>query len=453
MASTTSAATANAAEALSTPVPAMTWPSLEHDGGGFAQDTASICHSSSSSSNAGAEPPGLEATPRLLQSVSPSPESPALSEPLPASTSVDAIAPADASTLAAVCSGAAATAGNAVPVCTGAQTHLLSRRVAHLEADLSLLQHRKAQLERENEVLAGAAAQRNDLEVQLSETLAANTHLEVQLSEALAANARLKAECCKRAEEAARQEQWETQQAEIARSFAELQGVVSLLVRRLAVINSQHQRLADEKGAAEAAAAALRVELYQWQAVRASRVGSWTVSTAPVSGTGHNLAVSRSSANAGRSCNVGSSSSSSFSSSRARLRCPDREQQLTRTPPRRRCAPSQRSSRQLPYSSVYSGCTQPCSAMMAEFAQAKIECELLQHRLMSEEQVCAQLQPPSDLGLEEAKNEEQAARAESVAAEVQTSAIASQIQDIIAKLPVFDGLAFRRSVAASVDTV
>lgn len=72
---------------------------------------------------------------------------------------------------------------------------------------------------------------------------------------------------------------------------------------------------------------------------------------------------------------------------------------------------------------------------------------------MSEEQVCAQLQPPSDLGLEEAKNEEQAARAESVAAEVQTSAIASQIQDIIAKLPVFDGLAFRRSVAASVDTV
>jgi len=326
----------------------------------------------------------------------------------------DAIAPADASSVAvgngaAVGSGAAATAGDAMTVCASARAHQLSQRVAHLEADLLLLQKRKAQLERENEALAVAAAQRADLEVHLSETLAAKEHLEVRLSEVLAANVCLEEECCARAEEADQREQWETQQAEIGRSFTELQGVVSLLVRRLAVINSQYQRLADEKGAAEAAAAALRLELYKWQALRASKVG-------------HNLAVSCSRANAGRS-------SSSFSSSRARLRCRvDLEKQLTRTPPRRRCAPSQRNSRQIPYSSVYSGCTQPSAAVVAEFAQAKIECELLQQRLMSEEQVCAQLRP-KDVCLEEARHEEPEACVESAVAVVQTNATASQIQE------------------------
>ncbi|CAE8633026.1 unnamed protein product [Polarella glacialis] len=83
----------------------------------------------------------------------------------------------------------------------------------------------------------------------------------MRLAEAQETIARLEAECQQHLLEGARHAELQQQQEEIARSFAELKGVVSLLVPRLSELDGQRARLAEEKGAAEAVAVALRAAL------------------------------------------------------------------------------------------------------------------------------------------------------------------------------------------------
>mmetsp|Transcript_99504 Transcript_99504/g.252806 ORF Transcript_99504/g.252806 Transcript_99504/m.252806 type:complete len:358 (+) Transcript_99504:102-1175(+) len=134
----------------------------------------------------------------------------------------------------------------------------LSTRVAHLEADIALLSRRKGELERENEALAAACARQGALEALLEDAHS-------QLGEARATVERLEGECRRLRAESARRGELEMQQASIASSFAELQGVVAQLVQRLTELDAQRFRLAEEKGAAEAIAAALRAELQRHQ--------------------------------------------------------------------------------------------------------------------------------------------------------------------------------------------
>uniref|UniRef100_A0A7R9ZUH5 Uncharacterized protein n=1 Tax=Pyrodinium bahamense TaxID=73915 RepID=A0A7R9ZUH5_9DINO len=303
-----------------------------------------------------------------------------------------------------------------------ARAQQLSQRVAHLEADLAFLQRRKAQLERENEALAAAAAQRPDLEA--------------RLREALATGALLEAECRRHRAEGVRREELEEQQADIARSFSELQGVVSQLVRRLSEINAQHARLSEEKGAAEAAAAALRVELQKWRSMRTS-----TTASVPGHGHGHGTV--------GRGANVahGRSHSRAFSSCggpcrgcpTCRLRCRvDPSRPLTGTPPRRGFAALQRGGYQPQQPSYRSGIAgghgDGCAnggvgstnsslgpsapTTLLELAEAKVECEQLRQRLVREEQACAEARQGRAVTLQE-----------SGCAEVKTADLQSELRE------------------------
>lgn len=152
--------------------------------------------------------------------------------------------------------GGAGGAGNE-SLHSGARMQQLSQRVVHLEADLALLRQRKVQLEHENESLA-AAAQRPDLEA--------------KLSDALATTERLEAECRRHRAESARRAELEQQQIKIARTFSELQGVVSQLVRRLGELDAERVRLTEERSTQEAIAAALRVEFQNMRPLRASSI-------------------------------------------------------------------------------------------------------------------------------------------------------------------------------------
>lgn len=310
---------------------------------------------------------------------------------------------------------------------SGARAQQLSQRVAHLEADLALLRQRKAQLEHENEVLAAAAAEKPDLEA--------------RLREALIAGARLEAECRRHRAEGARREGLEAQQAEIARSFSDLQGVVTQLVRRLAEINAQHQRLADEKGAAEAAAAALRVELQKWRTLRATAAAS-----APAGCVGH--CAGHCGTATGRAANALHGRSQSWACTscggrrrgchtcRLRCRVDLGQQRLTGTPPRRGglapaagrgCAAVQQRGAtvgwlQQPPLATAAGDQQRRRQLQqqAALAEAQIECELLRQSLASEERACDQ-----------AKQGRSGLFQECSCAEARTSELQSELRDML----------------------
>lgn len=155
----------------------------------------------------------------------------------------------------------------------------LSKRVAHLEADLALISRRKAELEQENEVLAGTASRQQELEAALERAAASKASVEAELANEVAARQRveaelasvrasrdsLEAECRKHREDSSRRRDLEAQQAAIASAFNDLQGVVAQLVQRLTTLDLQRAQLAEEKKAAEAAAADLRAQLQKWR--------------------------------------------------------------------------------------------------------------------------------------------------------------------------------------------
>mmetsp|Transcript_70725 Transcript_70725/g.165880 ORF Transcript_70725/g.165880 Transcript_70725/m.165880 type:complete len:431 (+) Transcript_70725:22-1314(+) len=183
----------------------------------------------------------------------------------------------------------------------------LKLRVSHLEADVQDLRRRKEALEKENEALA-AEVQRPDLESRIKELqgevqqlrkqndeleqegeamASRRQRLEEQLSESQAACARLEDECRQHTAERERRTELEKQQADVARSFAELQAVVAQLLPWLGELDTQRARLVQEKGAAEAMASSLRSELQRWRVLWGSDkslAGSDTASRASSTG-------------------------------------------------------------------------------------------------------------------------------------------------------------------------
>mmetsp|Transcript_65065 Transcript_65065/g.172321 ORF Transcript_65065/g.172321 Transcript_65065/m.172321 type:complete len:345 (-) Transcript_65065:319-1353(-) len=209
-----------------------------------------------------------------------------------------------------------------------AHAHQLTQRVVHLEADLELLQRRKIQLERENETFA-AAAQRPDLEA--------------KLAAALASNARLEAECERHRAADLRRFELEAQQDEIARSFSELQLVVSQLVARVGSMNMRRAPSADDAGLARTGAIALRSKM--GRSTKADRGGSRD-----------------------RSCLCGQ-----------RRGCP---KCWTRTG--HKSPPPQPQRRRSPVSSD--------DVVGAQCAELQVECQFLRQRLASEERACARVE-------------------------------------------------------------
>ncbi|CAK8991787.1 unnamed protein product [Durusdinium trenchii] len=161
----------------------------------------------------------------------------------------------------------------------------LALKVSHLEADVQQLRHRKEELERENEALAGAAC-RPDLEQRVKDLQAEvdklrmrkdelerdqeawgckRRDLSTQLAECQAAREKLEEEYRQHRAESERRAELEKQQADVAKSFAELQGVVSQLLPWLSELYEQRSRLLEEKSAAEDSATKLKSELQRWR--------------------------------------------------------------------------------------------------------------------------------------------------------------------------------------------
>eukprot|EP00435_Cladocopium_sp_Y103_P046067 s865_g13.t1 len=145
----------------------------------------------------------------------------------------------------------------------------LALKVSHLEADVQQLRTRKEELERENQALASAAAAGPGLELKLSELQAellklrtrneelerekevSNSGLAEKLADCEAAREKLEDECRQHLAESERRAELEKQQADVARSFQELQNVVSQLLPWLSELYDQRSRLLEEKSAAE----------------------------------------------------------------------------------------------------------------------------------------------------------------------------------------------------------
>eukprot|EP00434_Breviolum_minutum_P022332 symbB.v1.2.019709.t1/scaffold1571.1/size154223/3 len=170
----------------------------------------------------------------------------------------------------------------------------LALKVSHLEADVQQLRKRKEELERENEALAAAAAATPGLERQLTDLKGENQSLRTRkeelerekedlsnsgltqkLAECEAAREKLEEECRQHLAESERRAELEKQQADVARSFAELQNVVSQLLPWLSELYEQRTRLLEEKSAAEEfwdfffpkleSATKLKSELQRWR--------------------------------------------------------------------------------------------------------------------------------------------------------------------------------------------
>lgn len=160
----------------------------------------------------------------------------------------------------------------------------LALKVSHLEADVQQLRTRKEELERENQALATAAAQGPSLELKLSELQAevlklgtrneelerekeevTNSGLAEKLADCEAAREKLEEECRQHLAESERRAELEKQQADVARSFQELQNVVSQLLPWLSELYDQRSRLLEEKSAAEESATKLKSELVRWR--------------------------------------------------------------------------------------------------------------------------------------------------------------------------------------------
>jgi len=255
----------------------------------------------------------------------------------------------------------------------GARAQQLAQRVVHLEADLELLHQRKAQLEHENEVLAAAVAEKRDLEA--------------RLQEALVMGARLEAECRKHRAEDARRVELEEQQAQVYRSFTELQGVVSQLAKRLTEVNAQRMRLSEEKGAAEAAAAALRVELQKWRRIQATTTEGHGLSHAGHTAVGRATNTVRGRSYSWGCCSCGGRRRGCHT---CRLRCrADFTHPLMGTSPGRGLGTHQRGSCQPQQPHSGTGNSGNAETML-ELTEAKIECELLRQQIASEERACAE---------------------------------------------------------------
>eukprot|EP00439_Symbiodinium_sp_Y106_P055479 s4047_g7.t1 len=160
-----------------------------------------------------------------------------------------------------------------------AQRPELEKRVKELQAEVQQLHQRTQELEKEKEAMA---SERQRLEDQLTESQANCTRLEdrrgmqkracrpfeivrVRSAASTSNAASSKEECRQHAAERERRAELENQQADVARSFAELQAVVAQLLPWLGELDTQRSRLLEEKGHAEAMATSLRSELQRWR--------------------------------------------------------------------------------------------------------------------------------------------------------------------------------------------
>lgn len=276
-----------------------------------------------------------------------------------------------------------------------AQSHgQLARRAAHLEADLALLRQRKIELERENEVLSATAVD--------------SSQLAAELAEVEASADRYEAECLRHRAGSERCAELEQKQAEIARSFSELQGVVSQLVKRLGDLDAQRLKLCEERDRAEAVVSALRGELF-----KAKQLGG--IGAAPAESRGKSQgAVRRTSSTgslhgpSGRNAAASGGAAAvapAGGASPCRLRC----RVEPATGPRGLSVPR---GRRL---------AQPMPSQMLELAEARIECEILRQRLITEELATAQ-----------AREGAKEMHSESTRAEARTTVLQSELRSMLA---------------------
>jgi len=290
----------------------------------------------------------------------------------------------------------------------------LAQRIVHLEADLALLTQRKQDLERENEVLAAAAGRQSELEAKLADAIAARDKLEE--------------ECRAHRAESTRRADMEQQQAALAASFTELQGVVSQLVRRLGELNGQRSRLAEEKKAAEAVAMKLRVELDRWRG-RATGVDALAAIppqpfAAPVA---LRVAAAAARAAVGAPGTVaGLEPLRPRCGPRTRCRAADASQIYgSRTTPPPRGAGGDRASPS-GASAGAGGFAEPLAAANAaaaatELAEARLQCELLRDHLSSEELACEQARIGAEAMFSESSN-----------AQLKTAELQSELREVLA---------------------
>lgn len=329
--------------------------------------------------------------------------------------------------------------------------------MAHLEADLALLACRKAELERENESLAAIAAQngtaqasfeaqlaeaqrgREGLEAALAEARGTREALEAQLADALGSRETLEAECRRMREELARNEDLEKQQAAVASSFAELQGVVAQLVRRLTELDGKRSRLAEEKGAAEAVAATLRIELQKWRGSAGatperSREARQARSNAGGRSNGAHRAGDLYRAESGCRQRRGGCSGGRGASRRT----PSESQRpwgASQTPPRRGkwAAPGAAArGAQGGHTDATRGTAAPQMPVPSpddlRYSQSQMECALLRQQLLSEEQAFAA-----------ARQSREAIIDESTCAESKTAVLQGELRDMLATWSVRGG--------------
>lgn len=234
----------------------------------------------------------------------------------------------------------------------------LALKVSHLEADVQQLRTRKEELERENQALATAAAQGPSLELKLSELQAellklrtrneelerekeevTNSGLAEKLADSEAAREKLEEECRQHLAESERRAELEKQQADVARSFQELQNVVSQLLPWLSELYDQRSRLLEEKSAAEESATKLKSELVRWRLL-------WTApSTLVEDGSARATRANHSPANGARR---GPTRASSLSATKRAAEVYGRDLHRRPSPCRLRCRAEEEKSSKVP---------------------------------------------------------------------------------------------------------
>lgn len=297
--------------------------------------------------------------------------------------------------------------------------HLLSQRIAHLEADLCHLQHRKAELEQENQDLAAAGAARSELEE--------------QLSTARAATARLEAECQQLRAAGHRRAEQDQHEAEMSRSLLQMQGVLSQLLKRLGELEAQRAKLAEQKAAAEATVRRLRQEL-EGRASHASSCFAWPpVAWPPASPalpppTPAVCARRPEPADKGLRRPPGALARPPPKGQRPRSASLGHVGCSSPNLPKTRCSGFAPVVRQEPSQGFTEPVVQPGTVPAGDFRALKAECDLLQQRLLYEEQ-----------SAREAAREREIYQRAAAAAEAKAQKLQVQLRQLLSSWATEDG--------------
>lgn len=271
-----------------------------------------------------------------------------------------------------------------------AETEKLRRELVEKEASL------RAQFEKERAELHAEL----QAELQAERARVDETRAELEAREAAFEEERVKLEGQK------------NMQAGIAKSFSELQGIVSQLVRRLSELDAQRLQLAEEKSMAENVVKTLRTELQKWRQAAGVRVGSGSQR-----GESHRADTGSCAPGRHRRCCRGCS-----------CRGRPRSGTAAQTPPKRgACAksgsvPRSRGSKVHPQAPLaQAGIT----SKDLQLAESRIQCALLRKQLEAEEQAASQVRSSHDAVLRESAD-----------AESKTAQLQSELKDMLANWSV-----------------